>query len=150
MNALVSVVVLVLLGLTLSAVAEQTASNQANKAQIEQRQGRSISGNSGSINSLSHSSQSVSSGSNSNVIEHSTGKSRLEQEKRQVQEFLTAKNMFKSIIKLLFGNQEEISATSRNVLGIIGKVSLLLSPHLVCHFNSETNNKQYALDSRYQ
>lgn len=104
MKLVVSALVLVLLAI---------ASCEADKPsgpvgqQQELRQGRSISGN-----------------GNSNMIEHSSGKSRIEQEKRQVQEFLTTKNIFKSIMKLLFGNQEEISATSRHVLGMVGKVSV--------------------------
>lgn len=70
--------------------------------------------------------RSIGNGGNSNVIEHTSSKSRIEAEKRQVQEFLTTKNIFKSLIKLLFGNQDEISATSRNVLGIMTKMLDLL------------------------
>lgn len=73
----------------------------------EHRQGRSLSSSNG----------------NSNMIEHSSSKSKIELERRQVQEFLTTKNIFKSVMKLLFGSQEEVSATSRNVISILGKVS---------------------------
>lgn len=73
----------------------------------EHRQGRSLSSSSG----------------NSNMIDHSSSKSKIDLERRQVQEFLTTKNIFKSIVKLLFGSQEEVSATSRNVISILGKVS---------------------------
>lgn len=97
-------------------VSQQAAAAAA--AANEQRQGRSISAAGTAGNSLL-------SGS-SNIIEHSTGKLKLEQEKRAVQEFLTTKNIFKSIMKLLFGNQDEVSATSRNVLGVLSKVLDLL------------------------
>lgn len=110
--------------ISLTAVASEQSGTQANKQQQQQlsanldRQGRSLaSSSSGNVNNLSQNN------GNSNIIEHSSSKSRIELEKRQVQEFLTTKNIFKSIMKLLFGNQEEISATSRHVLGILGKVS---------------------------
>lgn len=82
------------------------------------RQGRAIGGQGASANQLLSSHH----GTSSNIIEHNSSKSHLEAEKRQVQDFLTTKNIFKSIIKLLFGNQDEISATSRNVLGVLTKV----------------------------
>lgn len=59
-----------------------------------------------------------------NMIENNTEKARIEMETRQVQEFLTTKNIFKSIVKLLFGSSEESKATSRHVLDILGKVSV--------------------------
>lgn len=105
-----------------AAAASAPSSVPASPSNIQEaRQGRSISSGGSSGNSLS-------SGS-SNIIEHgSSFKSRkdLEAEKRQVQEFLTTKNIFKSIMKLLLGNPDEISATSRNVLGILSKVLDLL------------------------
>lgn len=116
MKLLVSALVLVLMVAVVSSEADKLAAGPTNGQQQQQelRQGRSLAGNANSMNSLN---------GNSNMIEHSSGKSRIEQEKRQVQEFLTTKNIFKSIMKLLFGNQEEISATSRHVLGMVGKVS---------------------------
>lgn len=107
MNLLVSttITILALLALTgsLGSATEQQPSN---------RQGKALSSSGNSANSIS----------NSNVIDHTSSKSRIELEKRQVQEFLTAKNLFKSVMKLLFGNQDEISATSRHVMSILGKV----------------------------
>lgn len=127
MNALVSkaiILAFLAINLTNAADSQQQQQHQVSLTQqqqqqqaapaIEQRQGRSLNGNGNSLNSLNN--------GNSNMIEHSSMKSRSE-EKRQVQEFFTAKNVVKSIIKLLFGNQDEISATSRHVLGILGKVS---------------------------
>ena len=111
-NVLVSSV-----ALTLALAAFCLAAADANGAGNGERQGRSVASGS-SANSLS----------SSNSIEHSSSKSRIEQERRQVQEFLTTKNIFKSIVKLLFGNPDEISATSRNVLGVLGKVSSASSP----------------------
>jgi hypothetical protein len=99
-----------------SSVASHSKQAQATNTE---RQGRSISSSGNAGNSLLNN-------GNLNVIEHSSSKSRLEQEKRAVQEFLTTKNIFKSIMKLLFGNQDEISATSRNVLGVLSKVLDLL------------------------
>lgn len=104
MRVLISAAVLAILAVQLSE-AEHLSQNI-----VENRQGRSLSSNSGS----------------SNMIEHSSSKSKIELERRQVQEFLTTKNIFKSIVKLLFGSQEEVSATSRNVISILGKVSRAL------------------------
>ena len=63
---------------------------------------------------------------NFNTIDHSSSKLGLEQERRAVQEFLTPKNIVKSIVRLLFGNPEEVSATSRSVLSIVNKLLDLL------------------------
>jgi len=128
MNLLVSAAVLVFVVMGSSSADQSLNGNVLGQQQAQlstaDRQGRSIAGN-----NLSH-----------NSIEHSSSKSRIEQEKRQVQEFLTTKNIFKSIVKLLFGNQEEISATSRHVLGILGKVSLdLLEQLLMCTLASWPN-----------
>lgn len=65
-----------------------------------------------------------------NVIENSTGKSRFDAEKRQVQEFLNAKTIFKSITKLFMGNQDEVNATSRNILGIVANLLSIVKNHL--------------------
>lgn len=98
------------------------------------RQGRAIGGQGASANQLlSHH------GTSSNTIEHNSSKSHFEAEKRQVQEFLTTKNIFKSIIKLLFGNQDEISATSRNVLGVLTKVRLFLDRRAAHYSSAETS-----------
>lgn len=118
MNVLISVLVLALISVNLS-MAEQSSGQQQQQQQVADstnldRQGRSLS-------NLS----SANSNGNSNIIEHSSNKARIEQEKRQVQEFLTTKNLLKSVIKLLFGNRDEINATSRSVLGILGKVSTI-------------------------
>lgn len=111
MNALVVLVSLLALIAVSCGSAEQA--NKLTAQQALERQGRSLS-STGSGNALS----------SSNTIEHSSSKSRMEQEKRQIAEFLTPKNIFKSIVKILFGSPDEISATSRHVLGILGKVSL--------------------------
>lgn len=76
--------------------------------------------------SLNRQSRSIGSSSSSNMIDHGNGKSKIEMERKQVQEFLTTKNILKSIMKLIFGSQDEISATSRNVISILGKVSVSL------------------------
>lgn len=112
MNVLISLLVLALISVNLS-MAEQSSGQQQQAADSTNvdRQGRSLSNLSSSNNN-----------GNSNIIEHSSNKARIEQEKRQVQEFLTTKNLLKSVIKLLFGNRDEINATSRSVLGILGKV----------------------------
>lgn len=88
----------------------------------------------GELNSKSRQSRSIGSSSSSNMIDHGITKSKIELERKQVQEFMTTKNILKSIMKLIFGNPDEISATSRNVIGILGKVSLdyrSLSTHLL-------------------
>lgn len=73
---------------------------------------------------LERSGRAVSNLASANMIENNTEKARIEIETRQVQEFLTTKNIFKSIVKLLFGSSEESKATSRHVLDILGKVSV--------------------------
>lgn len=125
MRLLVSILALAVIT-TVGLAVDQTAQPANNKPQAqqplanEQRHGRSISTSGNASNSL------LNGAGNSNIIEHSSSKSRLEMEKRAVQEFLTTKNIFKSIMKLLFGNQDEVSATSRNVLGVLSKVLDLL------------------------
>uniref|UniRef100_A0A6G1SAU0 Uncharacterized protein n=1 Tax=Aceria tosichella TaxID=561515 RepID=A0A6G1SAU0_9ACAR len=101
------------------AVAPSNSNKQHQPQANNERQGRSISTSGNTSNNLLNN-------GNLNVIEHSSSKSRLEQEKRAVQEFLTTRNIFKSVMKLLFGNQEEIGATSRHVLGVLSKVLDLL------------------------
>lgn len=119
MNALVVLVSLLALAAVSASGADQQAANKLASTSATQqaleRQGRSLGSSSSSGNALS---------SSSNTIEHSSSKSRMESEKRQIAEFLTPKNIFKSIVKILFGSQEEISATSRHVLSILGKVSV--------------------------
>lgn len=87
--------------------AEQTGNN------MMERQGRSVSGN-------SHNKE-INNGANS--IDINSQKAKIELEKREVQNFLTTKNILKSIMKLLFGTQEEVGSTSRHVLGVLEKVS---------------------------
>lgn len=91
----------------------------ASLSALDQRQGRALSG-SGSVNYGS-----------SNSIEHSSAKSHLDVEdmkqgRQQVAEFFTAKNIVKSMIKLLFGNQAEVRSASKQALSILNKVSDLL------------------------
>lgn len=109
MNTLVS------LGLVVVVLFATSASLSA----LDQRQGRALSG-SGSVNYGS-----------SNSIEHSSAKSHLDVEdmkqgRQQVAEFFTAKNIVKSMIKLLFGNQAEVRSASKQALSILNKVSDLL------------------------
>lgn len=111
MNNLVSATaILVLVAVTLGHAASEHASSTSSKHQVAllERQGRSIDTSSGKSNIIEH---------------HGSKKLDLEKEKRAVQEFLTTKNIFKSIIKLLFGNPDEIHSTSRSVLTVFGKVS---------------------------
>lgn len=58
---------------------------------------------------------------NNNNIDSS--KYRSETDKKQVMEFFTPKNLFKNIIHLIWGNNDELSRTSRHVLDILAKVS---------------------------
>lgn len=87
--------------------AAELLQQQVGSGLVAERQGRSLS-NSG----------------NANMIEHNSYKSKLEMERRQVQEFLTTKNILKSIVKLIFGSQQEMAATSRNVISILSSVSI--------------------------
>lgn len=50
-------------------------------------------------------------------------KLRYEQDKKEVSGFLNTKNILKTVVKLLFGTTEESSATSRQVLNVLVKVS---------------------------
>lgn len=119
MKLLISVIILALIGIHLSAAeqVDQTAQHQQQSAVAAsnslERQGRS----SGALSTTNNNNR------NSNVIEHGSHKERLELDKRQVNEFLTAKSILKTIVNLIFGSQDQISATSRHVIGIIGKVS---------------------------
>jgi len=47
---------------------------------------------------------------------------RFEQDKKDVTSFLNAKNIVKTIVKLVFGSSEESTATSRQVLNLVVKV----------------------------
>lgn len=110
-NLIVSALVVVaLLAVgSLTAEAEQTGNNM-----MVERQGRSLgSSHSKEINNVA------------NSIDVNSQKAKIESEKREVQNFLTTKNILKSIMKLLFGTQDEMAATSRSVLGILSKVSEL-------------------------
>lgn len=102
-SALVIIAVLAVGSLTVKA--DQTGNS------MMERQGRSLSGNSKDNNN------------GVNSIDINSQKAKIESEKREVQNFLTTKNILKSIMKLLFGTQDEISATSRSVLGVLSKVS---------------------------
>lgn len=103
-SALVVIAVLAVGSLTVEA--EQTGN------MMVERQGRSL--------GSSHSKE-INNGANS--IDVNSQKAKIESEKREVQNFLTTKNILKSIMKLLFGTQDEMAATSRSVLGILSKVS---------------------------
>lgn len=50
-------------------------------------------------------------------------KFRYEQDKKEVSTFLNTKNILKTVVKLLFGTAEESTATSRQVLNVLVKVS---------------------------
>lgn len=75
-------------------------------------------------NSVDRSARSLSNLASANMIEHNSIKKDLEIEKREISDFLKTKNIFKQIVKLLFGRPEEVTATSREVLGVFKKVSL--------------------------
>jgi len=49
-------------------------------------------------------------------------KFRYEEDKKEISTFLNTKNIIKTVIKLLFGNNEESAATSRQVLNVLVKV----------------------------
>ncbi|RWS29224.1 secreted protein-like protein [Leptotrombidium deliense] len=49
-------------------------------------------------------------------------KFRYENDKKDISNFLTTKNIIKTMVKLLFGNNEESTATSRQVLSVLVKV----------------------------
>lgn len=51
-------------------------------------------------------------------------KFRYEQDKKEVASFLNTKNILKTVVKLLFGTAEESTATSRQVLNVLVKVSV--------------------------
>lgn len=53
---------------------------------------------------------------------------RFEQDKKEVTSFLNAKNIVRTLVKLVFGTSEESTATSRQVLNVLVKVC---SPTLV-------------------
>lgn len=108
-----------------TAQASQHPSNKAAQHQpaataAGERQGRSISTSGSASNNLSSTSGS------SNIIEHNSKKSQHEAEKRAVAEFMTTRNIFKSIMKLLFGNQSDINATSKSVLSVLDQALNLL------------------------
>ena len=49
-------------------------------------------------------------------------KYRYEENKKEVNNFLSTKNLIRTVVKLLFGNSEESTATSRQVLNVLVKV----------------------------
>ncbi|RWS05198.1 secreted protein-like protein [Dinothrombium tinctorium] len=49
-------------------------------------------------------------------------KFRYENDKKEISNFLNTKNIIKTVVKLLFGNNEESTATSRQVLSVLVKV----------------------------
>ena len=51
-------------------------------------------------------------------------KFRFDQDKKELSQFLNTKNIVRTVVKLLFGSTEESSATSRQVLNVLVKVSL--------------------------
>jgi len=54
-------------------------------------------------------------------------KFRNEEDQKQISSFLNAKNILKTVIKLVFGSDEESRATSRQVLNVFVKVSCFSS-----------------------
>ncbi|XP_015790103.1 uncharacterized protein LOC107366969 isoform X2 [Tetranychus urticae] len=46
-------------------------------------------------------------------------KLRYEQDKKDIQSFMTTKNLFKTVVKILFGTSDESAATSRQVLNVL-------------------------------
>ena len=50
-------------------------------------------------------------------------KLRFEQDKKEVAGFLNTKNILRTVVKLLFGTTDESTATSRQVLNVLVKVS---------------------------
>lgn len=138
MNLTGSVILLVLVaaGSALS-LEQQAQSVQESNQKLETRQGKSVGANYSSGNSITN--------GNSNVIEHhsTSSKAALAAEKRTVAEFMTPKNILKTIVKLLFGNQDEVAATSRNVLSVLGKVSNLFI------FSSLPSRTNFLTDHRF-
>ena len=51
---------------------------------------------------------------------------RFDQDKKELSQFLNTKNIVRTIVKLLFGTTEESTATSRQVLNVLVKVSCKL------------------------
>lgn len=107
MNLLVSASILIVLSALMVAASEQQTD----------RQGKALSSSSNSPNSISL---------NGNTIEHSSIKARIDQERREIKEFMSAKNLIKSIITMLFGSQQEVRATSRSLLNVVSKALDLL------------------------
>lgn len=54
-------------------------------------------------------------------------KLRFEQDKKEVSGFLNTKNILRTVVKLLFGTTEESTATSRQVLTVLVKVSVVVA-----------------------
>lgn len=74
---------------------------------------------------------SAASDNKSSTVEDKTTDSRklarFEQDKKEVTSFLNAKNIVRTIVKLVFGTNEESTATSRQVLNVLVKVCLLFN-----------------------
>lgn len=49
---------------------------------------------------------------------------RFDQDTKEINAFLNTKNIFKTLVKLLFGTNEESTATSRQVLNVLVKVTI--------------------------
>ena len=51
-------------------------------------------------------------------------KARFDTEKKEITGFMNTKNLFKTVVKILFGSSEESAATGRQVLNVLVEVSL--------------------------
>lgn len=93
---------------------QASSSQQQQQQQPEARRLRSVAG--GSISS-----------DMSNAIDHGSGQGALgkskqfEIEKRQLQDFLSAKHILKLMMRFM-GNRDEVNVASRSVIGFLGKV----------------------------
>lgn len=86
-----------------------------------------------SLSSSSSSSTQSESGKSSNSGDaFDERKLRYEQDKKEVSGFLNTKNILRTVVKLLFGTTEESTATSRQVLNVLVKVSTTVN----ANFNS--------------
>lgn len=65
-----------------------------------------------------------STGTSTNKITTDTRKLREETEKKEISAFFSGKNLIKTAIKILFGNNEESAATSRQVSALNFNISL--------------------------
>ena len=90
-----------------------------------ERQGRSILPGASKTNQLDH-------GSLNSIDQYPAGKSKLAPERRHVslQEFLSTKNIFKSIINLLIGSEHERKETTMNIMVILNKALDLIKARI--------------------